>query len=120
MLTHDSYHKIPVSKIQEKINQGVYADPSTMPQETWPVKEPKYIPWHDGDLLHTLIVFWHSPGNASQLLQVSFPCGKVTSSSINVKETESKRKSSSWKTFSACQNYSFTPYVSGYLPEPQL
>lgn len=77
--------------------------------EIRPVKEPKYIPWHDGDLLHTLIVFWHSPGNASQLLQVSFPCGKVTSYSINVKETESKIKSSSWKIFSASRNYSLTP-----------
>lgn len=97
--------KFPSQKYKKKINQGVHADPSTMPQETWSVKERKYIPWRGGDLLHTLIAFWHSPGNASQLLQVSFPCRKVTSSSINVKETESKRKSSSWETFSACQNY---------------
>lgn len=93
----DASHKIPASKIEEKNKSGspcrskYYAT-----GDIWPVKELKYIPWHDGDLLHTLIVFWHSPGNASQLLQVSFPCGKITSSSKNVKETESKRKSSSW------------------------
>lgn len=83
MLTHDASHKMAVSKQQERINQGVHADSSTMPL----VKELQFIPWHDGDLLHTLIVFWHSPGNASQPPQVSFPWGKATNLSINVKET---------------------------------
>lgn len=115
-LTSDLSPNLPVSEQQERINQSPckfrYMRKMTIVGSQQ--EELQSIPWRDGDLLHTLITFWHSPENASQPQQVSFPWRKTTNLSSDIKETEYELK---------CSTYSLHPPTCGscaaqspYLP----